>query len=648
MRTILFLSLLISNISNAYIPTGGYEGFKEPAANFASLPTVGNVLGDMRVTLSTFDTYVWDGFIWQLRSGSGGGGVSTVFGRGGSVTAQSGDYSSFYTLRSNDLSDISSPSSARTNLGLGNVDDTSDLNKPVSTATQTALDAKLPYNDYKVLNPNGNTGGYNYSDQQPQLKPLQNSPDESWNMWQRYVQVDPDSTGFSMGTNGTFGNIFNLGFNHQGTSDIGDTQIFNTYSSFGNGTDPFSLKGYQLMLGFGNINSGVTVTDSIQGYGFQLNVDAGATMDASSYITGFYDMMNVNTQVHGYQSMNLSPHLADVGNNTQATGINLNATVDQFTGKAGYTAIGIFGNYGSVGFGTGGINGININPTITNFGSGNYYNGIYSSTLGISGAGTNKWAGYFEGDVNITGNLSFGGALSIGKLSAYVAANTLDAGGFQPTTYHGLISQITSPNGVTTANFDYLGVNTASIYTAEANSHATSGVLGIGATSLGLPMVIKTETGSTTDNVTGALFAISMDGTSTGGTITQANGGRSVMIPNGITTINRAYGWFAEAPFGTIATDNWGIYTKDFEKNYFQGDLKVGGADTLSKSHYGIESEKTIASKNGLQAVTSGSQPTCDADHRGLMWNIEGGTGVADIFQICQKDATDTYVWVTH
>ena len=33
---------------------------------------------------------------------------------------------------------------AKTNLGLNNVDNTSDLNKPVSTATQTALDAKAP------------------------------------------------------------------------------------------------------------------------------------------------------------------------------------------------------------------------------------------------------------------------------------------------------------------------------------------------------------------------------------------------------------------------------------------------------------------------------------------------------------------------
>lgn len=56
-------------------------------------------------------------------SGGGSGAVSSVFGRTGAVVAQNNDYT-------------------KAQVGLGNVDNTSDASKPISTATQTALNAK--------------------------------------------------------------------------------------------------------------------------------------------------------------------------------------------------------------------------------------------------------------------------------------------------------------------------------------------------------------------------------------------------------------------------------------------------------------------------------------------------------------------------
>ena len=46
------------------------------------------------------------------------------------------------------LSSSQVPDINKTNVGLGNVDNTSDLNKPISTATQLALDSKLPLATY--------------------------------------------------------------------------------------------------------------------------------------------------------------------------------------------------------------------------------------------------------------------------------------------------------------------------------------------------------------------------------------------------------------------------------------------------------------------------------------------------------------------
>jgi hypothetical protein len=75
-------------------------------------------------------------------------------------------------LAANNLSDLASAATSRNNLGLGSIDNTSDANKPISTATQSALNGKassLGSDDNYVTDAEktvvGNTSGTNSGDQ---------------------------------------------------------------------------------------------------------------------------------------------------------------------------------------------------------------------------------------------------------------------------------------------------------------------------------------------------------------------------------------------------------------------------------------------------------------------------------------------------
>jgi hypothetical protein len=83
-------------------------------ANLAGFPATGTT-GKIYVALDTNKTYRWSGTTYvSIASGA----VDSVAGKTGVVTLVKGD------------------------VGLGSVDNTSDANKPISTATQTALNLK--------------------------------------------------------------------------------------------------------------------------------------------------------------------------------------------------------------------------------------------------------------------------------------------------------------------------------------------------------------------------------------------------------------------------------------------------------------------------------------------------------------------------
>jgi len=78
-------------MSSTFIRLGEASiNYKSPVLTVASLPIVGNQLGDVRVALDTFNLYVWNGSSWIDQSGGGGGGVSTLNGLSGALNILAG------------------------------------------------------------------------------------------------------------------------------------------------------------------------------------------------------------------------------------------------------------------------------------------------------------------------------------------------------------------------------------------------------------------------------------------------------------------------------------------------------------------------------------------------------------------------------
>lgn len=223
--------------------------------------------GDYAIVNTTDTVWIWD------EDKEGGAGWKDAAGKGSVISVNNMTGEVVLT---------------KSNLGLGNVDNTSDLNKPISTAAQTALNAKvnkagdtmtgkLTLADAGLYSSSGNGG---YFDKYMNLYPQANVVNtDSWNMYNT-------SSARIIGITWSTGAMTKVG-----TNDFsGITTISNTTDSTSSTTGALKTSGG---LGVAKaINSGTTITAG-SSVTAKTTVNAGTDLKTGSGIVNFNDKAKI-------------------------------------------------------------------------------------------------------------------------------------------------------------------------------------------------------------------------------------------------------------------------------------------------------------------------------------------------------------------
>jgi hypothetical protein len=435
------------------------------------------------------------------------------------------------------------------------------------------------------------------------------------NIYQSNVNVGTSSSintlSFLNGNLNSTGTITNL----FGSNIGGNANDIN--GSFNGHNLNFNFNNIQDYQGFGsNSNIAGTVSNSYKVF------SAGGNVGTTNGVTIFADFMNLtDNATNGYTSFNATPNITSTNS---YFGLNINPNIGTVTngvqiidtgGTASvstpyWTDLNIHPNLPLV---TDGYKGVNVTPIAAGDGSGYAVAGYFDATNLTNFTPDQTYAIQTQGNVSING-----------KLNAFTGITPVDQGG-NPNGVHGLVSGVTTAPNTTTANVDTIGVNTASLMTISTNSINTSGPFGLGLAALALPAVLKTETGSSIDHVNASVFAVSLDPTSSGGTVDELAAGRFTVIPQGGThTINSLKLIKADLPFGDPATRSWGFYgSSTTSENWFAKNIKIGG--TAGSSDYVSDASSVLQVEGGSIDVLNGQLKTSTTN--GNIYITPNGSG---------------------
>lgn len=200
------------------------------------------------------------------------------------------------------------------------------------------------------------------------IDPLQNSPNAGYVSQTIQTNIDINSSGFSLGTNGEAVVLNNLYISHQGTSDTGRLVLTKNSFDIGNGTDPIDVRGFTYSYGFGTVHDNVTISESMQGYGYQPNLSSAVIVGSSGYTQAFYDYANIANDVPGYASYIASPNLGGIRPTNNYQGFiaspNVGTLMTSGNDGAGFVGLGVFPNITDIQTRSS-FNGVQISPNIT-------------------------------------------------------------------------------------------------------------------------------------------------------------------------------------------------------------------------------------------------------------------------------------------
>lgn len=449
--------------------------------------------------------------------------------------------------------------------------------------------------NWNITQTSDNTGGKTVHSLNTVIIPGIASPTSSYDQFNLYVNIDPDSSGLALGTDGSAARLISGGFNHEGTSNIGSLSLTNFYSNIGNGTDPITMGGYWGHFIFADINSGVTMNQGMQGFVFQPHVHPGAAfLTTGAYTNVFTDSANIEVVVPGWSSANFSPQIAGCYTDNGISIININPTIGTMQGNAGLQYINIAGTIDTLG--TNGFTAINANPTIAHITEN-------SKTLYVGGTSTDGDAEWIGADldgsnINTTGNIrvlriSGDSALNVlgiecnARLNVY-APFTLASGLGQQ--YGNVVGgEIILPNGVSITGTDVLANNMAYNFNLGNSTSQWTPASVVGLTGLGFVGQV-TGDGTVNGSINFCLGGYAWGAGATANVQRINNFYAAAVNAGGAGTLQESVLYFGDLPTGGFAGTHWGVYMDSDALENYMGKLIVGGAThTVTNSSVGIE-----------------------------------------------------------